>query len=243
MPKRELGIEPHRSQYLPPRKVATIKKYPGSYRPCPICGEPKRWKAKNCQQCNIVGKRPPIDQTIYIIDGDRCRYLPLQTGEYAIIDECEYHFAAQWSWRFVPIHDGYSHVVAAIKIRGMGNKRHTVKLHRLIMNSAVQLDHINRNPLDNRRRNLRECNFSQNKSNSEIRRDNTSGYIGVHLNKRDGVWVARVSYNRKRIFLGRFTSPEEAAIARDLKALELHKEFAVLNFPEKKGWYEQQLRT
>lgn len=50
------------------------------------------------------------------------------------------------------------------------------------------IDHINRDPMDNRWCNLREANHSQNAYNMPIRNDNTSGVKGVHWNKKAKKW-------------------------------------------------------
>ena len=47
----------------------------------------------------------------------------------------------------------------------------------------------------------------------------------------DKKWSARISYRRKRYCLGRYSTKEEAARVRDLKALEFFGKSAKLNFP------------
>lgn len=91
------------------------------------------------------------------------------------------------------------------------------------------MDHINRNTSDNRWCNLRPCNAAENSFNQGFHKNNTSGIKGVHWNKRNKKWFARISYNKKRIFLGSFDCKVDAAKAYNVAAIEHHGEFAYLN--------------
>lgn len=106
-------------------------------------------------------------------------------------------------------------------------------MHQDIMGAKGKqvVDHINKNGLDNRRCNLRVCTVRQNAQNHKRFATNTSGYTGVNLEGKK--WRARLRGNdSKKIHVGNFNTPEEAAVARDKKALELRGEFACLNFPD-----------
>jgi hypothetical protein len=105
-------------------------------------------------------------------------------------------------------------------------------MHRAIMNASrgVGVDHVNRDRLDNRRCNLRFASHFQQAYNSNISRKNTSGYKGVSFRKYDRRWVAEIRCGARDYFFGMYSSPEEAAIAYDLAALALHREFAATNF-------------
>lgn len=94
------------------------------------------------------------------------------------------------------------------------------------------VDHINKDGNDNRWSNLREADKFQSAQNKSITVRNSSGYIGVYQCSTTGRWVSQIVANGKTEFLGRYDSPERAAKVRDLRAVELHGEFAVLNFPE-----------
>lgn len=63
------------------------------------------------------------------------------------------------------------------------------------------LDHINRDKLDNRVENLRPCNRPQNVVNSRMRSDNTTGYKGVVFHKATGKYQAQTMHFGKRITL------------------------------------------
>lgn len=105
-----------------------------------------------------------------------------------------------------------------------------------------KLDHKDRNPLNNKLDNLRECNSSQNESNKEkcvIRKNITSIYKGVAFttDKRRTVqpkkrYRASIVKNYKHISLGSFLTEKEAAVAYDVAAISIFGEFAKLNFPK-----------
>lgn len=84
-----------------------------------------------------------------------------------------------------------------------------------------EIDHINGDKLDNRIDNLRECTPSQNSQNKKIRTDNTSGVKGASWNSARKKWSARVTVNKKVIFLGFFSSLHDAQVEIS-KCRELH---------------------
>lgn len=106
-------------------------------------------------------------------------------------------------------------------------------MHREIMRApeGVLVDHRDGDGLHNWRENLRNCTDAQNKMNRKvISANNTSGYKGVSWSKKKRKWIAQSMINKKHIFIGHFSTPEEAARAYDEKARELFGEFARTNF-------------
>ena len=65
--------------------------------------------------------------------------------------------------------------------------------------------------------------------NQRIQTNNTSGYKGVHFNKRLDKHMARIQINKKRIYLGSFSTPEEAGIAYNNYIIENNLEGFILN--------------
>lgn len=107
-----------------------------------------------------------------------------------------------------------------------------IYLHRAIMGlDGPRVDHIDGNGLNNRRSNLRHATNSQNLANAGKRRHNTSGFKGVMWYAPSNKWRAEIRFNNRSTHLGYFGSAEAAARAYDMAALELHGEFAHLNFP------------
>lgn len=115
-----------------------------------------------------------------------------------------------------------------VESESFGNKR--VKLHRYIMNcndSNLDIDHINHNTIDNRKKNLRIVTRSQNQMNTKKRRDNTSGVKGVYSS--GNKWIASIQVDKKRKHLGSFNTFEEAVNARKLAEKEY---FGCFNYSE-----------
>lgn len=93
-----------------------------------------------------------------------------------------------------------------------------VKLHRLVMaitDINIEVDHIqhpprNEHKVDNRKSNLRLVVHADNAKNHVLLISNSSGASGVHYCERDDKWIARISVNGKRIYLGSFNNKEDA---------------------------------
>jgi hypothetical protein len=88
------------------------------------------------------------------------------------------------------------------------------------------IDHINGDKVDNRIENLRAVTASQNQHNRKINSNNTSGYKGVYYYKPLNKWCANIRLEYKRIHLGYYKTPEEAAEVLRKAREELHGNFA-----------------
>lgn len=64
---------------------------------------------------------------------------------------------------------------------------------------TFELDHENRNTIDNRIKNIRRATHSQNLINSKIRTDNASGCPGVCWDRQKLKWKVQITVNNKRI--------------------------------------------
>jgi hypothetical protein len=87
------------------------------------------------------------------------------------------------------------------------------------------IDHIDRNPFNNRIDNLRDVPQKVNNSNKG---KYDSIYTGVYR-KASGKYVSYISKDRKKYYLGTFHCPVEAAKAYNTKARELYGEKAKQN--------------
>jgi len=77
-------------------------------------------------------------------------------------------------------------------------------------------DHVNRNTLDNRRRNLRIVSHAVNMKNISLRSDNKSGHAGVWFCSRTKKWTAFIDVDGERIRLGSRNRKEEAISIREI---------------------------
>lgn len=105
-----------------------------------------------------------------------------------------------------------------------------VYFHRAVLgfpNGIV--DHINRNKLDNRKKNLRVVCRHINAVNRDIQKNNTSGYRGVSFLKKNKVWMSCITVNKKRHYLGCYSTAKQAAVAYNLAAKKFFGDNAVLN--------------
>lgn len=104
-------------------------------------------------------------------------------------------------------------------------------LHQFIMNppDGMVVDHINHNPLDNRKENLRICTQHENTMNKSTYCNNTSGILGVNWSKQNGKWLARIQVDGKHIYLGYYDTLEEAAEVRRQAEIEYFGEYAPTN--------------
>ena len=102
--------------------------------------------------------------------------------------------------------------------------RKTIIMHQLL--GFKEYDHIDQNPLNNRKNNLRLCTPQQNRQNKPKQRNNTSGFIGVYWLKQKQVWCAAISIDGKKKDLGIFTNKEDAIITRLNAEKKYYGEFA-----------------
>lgn len=93
-------------------------------------------------------------------------------------------------------------------------------LARFILNAPIDLvvDHIDWNPLNNTRENIRLCTDSENAQNKRASSNNTSGTRGVSWSTYYGKWTVNVAHSEIRKCLGTFEDLEDAVrVLKDYK--------------------------
>ena len=120
--------------------------------------------------------------------------------------------------------------------RDTEGKRKIKYLHSMIMGTygGFHTDHINGNTLDNRRENLRVCSHAENSHNRCKPKSITSGFKGVTWHKHAKSWMAYITHEGKKRYLGYYKIKEEAARVRDKALWQLRPVITpqMFNFPE-----------
>ena len=148
--------------------------------------------------------------------------ISLTRGLVAIVSDSDYDWLSRFKWTaYMPGKKPYA-------ARNEYPVRRCVYMHRLILGAkqGQVVDHINGDTLDNRRPNLRICDWRGNARNSEKR--GTARYKGITWNGYS--WVAQIHADGKCHYLGSFRTDEAAARAYDAEAARLWGHFARLNF-------------
>ena len=190
------------------------------------------------------------------------------SDKYALVDDEDYERIVETKDKRGKPKKWYCHNNNSSSDYAMSSSRRD-SIHRLVMGNprGMFVDHINGDTLDNRKENLRVCTRSQNSQNQRLKSHSKSGYKGVHeraypqrrkyVSKKTGK-VRHYEYMQKKRFqayigsgipntpsikLGYYATAEEAAEVRDKKALEIHGDFARLNFPDKREEYLEEMKN
>lgn len=199
---------------------------------CEVCGVSVGASNKTCslfcrsvrtKRMNIAARRTLA--TPAAVEG--ARWIPLTKGTFVLVDDELYEPLMEHVWYLQESGDGY----AARRVR---TPEAIVYLHRVVICAPVdrEVDHVNRNTLDCRRRNLRLTTSSGGNANrgKHDRLDARSSFKGVSQPKDYRKWVALITVNGRTRRLGTFPTEIEAAQAYDVAARLHFGEFADLNF-------------
>lgn len=146
--------------------------------------------------------------------------IQLTKGKVALVDDEDFIWLSRFTW--CADSSGY-----AMTFDGQKN----IRMHTMLIRppKGMVVDHINGNPSDNQRKNLRICTRAENLRNRGKQKNNSSGYKGVYWSKGRKKWIAQIKIYGKMKSLGGFEAVIDAVKAYDLAALQIHGEFAKTN--------------
>jgi hypothetical protein len=141
--------------------------------------------------------------------------IPLTQGKYALVDDENYTWLNQYNWCCSKSTNKKSKKVYYRAVRGTYNpitkKKNSIQMHREILaaREGEVINHINGNMLDNRKANLRILTRRQCYQN-QTGKECTSKYPGVSWRENKQKWEASIFHKGKTIYLGQYTSEDEA---------------------------------
>lgn len=161
--------------------------------------------------------------------------IPLSRGKFAIVSHEDFERLSQFSWHASPTSTGRHYAARS-------DGRTTIYMHREVLGAqrGQEVDHINRDGLDNRRLNLRFASRLLQSINQPARRKRTPELFGLRgvfraFSGEHKGWKSQIAPGGRRI-VGRLRQcPIQAAIDYDRMAVEIFGENAALNFPCRLG--------
>ena len=126
------------------------------------------------------------------------------------VDDSDYESLKDRRWCLAALRGGYARQSTS-EARRRGESRY---LHRVILRprqSWLVVDHIDHNPLNNQRSNLRVLTRADNvRHRRGPQKNNSHGHLGVHPHAQSGGWCARITVNKKTY--ARYSKTLEGAI-------------------------------
>lgn len=167
--------------------------------------------------------------------------LPLQDGMYALVDDEDYEKCKYHTW-YINITSGYINVASdSVGV-----------LSRFLLEEVKEDSYVlfkNGDRLNFKRDNLIISDKFEKAGKRRGVRNSSSKYKGV-FRRKTGKWTSQLTYKGKRYYLGTFENEEEAAIAYNKKAIEVHGEKAFQNLIgnensaviTEKSWKDKQVK-
>jgi hypothetical protein len=158
--------------------------------------------------------------------------IPLTKGYVALVNLIDADLL-KFRWSAATYRSGDTYARRSAYPNGRRGKMKNELMHRVILERILErpiahadlCDHVDGNPLNNCRENLRLATYSQNMQNKRRSKNNLSGYKGVSHVKGNS-WIAKRCVNGEKIYLGCFSSPQAAYEAYCDAARKYFGEFA-----------------
>ena len=200
-------------------------------RACQVCGsktkliQSRKWHGTYCSkhlhQLNTYGhicQTTIFDRNVYVINEDTVEII-LKNSNFeevgrTLIDIEDLDRVIKHKWRLNTW--GYAETGSSVS--------NNIMMQRFILgidDPNLIVDHIDRNPLNNRKNNLRVATKSENAANSSMNSNNTSGVKGISWNKNAKSWRVYLTKNGVRHELG-YTKDFYKAVQKRLRAEQLY---------------------
>ena len=153
--------------------------------------------------------------------------IELTQNQVTLVNNVDYKYLNQFKW-----YAGWDGKCfrAMRSLPRVNSKQKTIRMHTVIAQrmgiDSKRIDHIDHNPLNNQRSNLRAATVSQNGHNHGPNKNSTTGVKGVSFDKSSGRYRAHIKVKGEYLSLGRFNTIPEAEIVVIAKREELVSEFA-----------------
>lgn len=182
-----------------------------------------------CKECNGLMSEFPLGSctTPHITNKPPPREFYVGS-DLIIVDEEMIPILAKFTWH-INRDKQTKYAVTNVKIAG---KQTSLSMHRLLCGLPnSEIDHINRNGLDNRLCNLRFCTKAENQRNRK--RENKFGFRGVYKTKKNiSTFACQIQINGRKIHEVGFKTAEDAARRYDELCKQYHGEFGIRNFED-----------
>ena len=149
--------------------------------------------------------------------------IALTQGLFATIDDEDWELVSKHRWH--ACWEGNT-FYAVTKIRRADGSRASIRMHRLLLEArnGLDVDHCDGNGSNNVRANLRIATRSQNMRNCRRHADTASGMKGAYWDKNRRGWFSHIQVDGRLIYLGSFSTPDEAHAAYCAASVRYHGE-------------------
>lgn len=136
------------------------------------------------------------------------KYIQLNKGLKTMVDDEDFEALSRYKWFAQWNGTDYR----AKRMSRHNGRRIQIQMYNQIMKPAkgFEVDHINRDTLDNRKSNLRIVTRSQNQKNKGIQKNNKTGMTGVYWVEKTKRWLVRMKIEGKNTYFGSFVDKQDA---------------------------------
>lgn len=176
-------------------------------------------KSCGCHQKEVVAERSK-KMNPFRIEGNII-FVKLSNSEKEMVTDVDIweKGACNYCWYYSP--GGYA-------VAGLRNPRKKIYFHNYAFPecpNGLVCDHIDGNPLNNVRDNIRFVTQGQNCKNHKRNTRNKSGCAGVSWNKKRKRWESKITVDGRKIHIGYFLSKEDAVAARKQAEIKYFGEY------------------